>query len=376
MVNLNRILFFYVTYIFVLCNFAVAYIPALNLVALGVRDAWMIIFIIILLISEEFLLLLFLFFAAVFGLVGALNYDTEFNFFVYAYGLRDMFLLAFFLFYISNRNQYVTEREARFFVLLVSLSALIEILSYPLGYSSIFSNLYRSDIYFAAKGIQSHLQGGFFGNRVTAPLYSASLLATCLVFFFATRLNGYRRFLYLPIAMMTLSKVVPLAAGVYLFRKRPLVFIAIFVLVLLLAKQVLEAVIISTEPSMITYHLGSVMDRYASFSLTSSGLSNPFNPQYLGFSSIAGHLLNGLDPTEAPESLLLAKLFDYKILGIIVFAPFVLRMRQCHRSKYFLLILFLLLQLFSSLSNHPVAFAASIMSMSALITTRPRQSAR
>jgi len=293
---------------------------------------------------------------------------------VYTYGMRDMCLLAFFLFYVSNNIQHVTEREARIFVLFVSLFALIEISAFPLGYSSIFSSFYRSDIYFAAKGVESHLQGGLFGNRITAPFYSASLLATCLVFFFMTRLRGYRRFLYLPIAMMTLSKVVPLAASVYLFRKRPLLFVALFVLILLLARQVIEAIILNTPPSIVTYHLGSIRDRYTSFTLTGDGLSNPFIPQYLGFNSIAGHLLNGLDPTKAPESLLLAKIFDYKTLALIVFAPFVFRIRQCDRSKYFLLLLFLLLQLFSSLSNHPVAYAASIMSMGALIARQPRHS--
>ena len=112
----------------------------------------------------------------------------------------------------------------------------------------------------------------------------------------------------------------------------------------------------NNEASIITFHLGSIRDRFKSIDMLFEKFPS-LTPEILGNNSIAAKSFLGLDPSTAPESLIIARVLDFNLFVIIpLFFIALYVFKNFNTEKKFLFSVVLILCFFSNLSNHPIAF--------------------
>ena len=351
-----RIIFVIVSFGFIFINILIANFPggSFSLILLILRDSWVIPFIILLIYSKVFELLSFIISCIVLGLIPLIYSDIEFNFFTFFYGFRDVCLIAFVMFFLKNPF-YIKKNTYRMLLIIIFGFALAQLISQYLGNSYFLDQIFKTQEYYANKGITSNTVGGFFGERLTIPLYSSSLLGTfCAFYFFQSNYMG--KILSAIIGLFTLSKAVILIPLFYLFKKFYKSFILMFFLTLLSLRSFIDYYIENNAASIISFHLGSIRDRFKSVDMILERLPL-LTPEVLGTNSIAAKSFLGLDPSTAPESLIIARLLDYNILIVVpIFFIIIFIINNFSTEKKFLFSIVIILSFFSSLSNHPIAF--------------------
>lgn len=351
-----RIIFFIVSFGFIFINILIANFPggSFSLILLILRDSWVIPFIILLIYSKEFELLSFIISSIVLGLIPLIYSDIEFNFFTFFYGFRDICLISFVMFFLKNPF-YVKKNTYRMLLIIIFGFALAQLISQYLGNSYFLDQIFKTQEYYTNKGITSNTIGGFFGERLTIPFYSSSLLGTfCAFYFFQSNYIG--KILSAIIGLFTLSKAVILIPIFYLFKKFYKSFILMFLLTLLSLRSFIDYFIENNATSIISFHLGSIRDRFKSVDMIFERFPL-LTPEVLGTNSIAAKSFLGLDPSTAPESLIIARLLDYNILIVVpIFFIIIYIINNFSTEKKFLFSIVIILCFFSSLSNHPIAF--------------------
>jgi len=354
---LEKFMFYQLTYGYLITNLLIAWLPSGAMAFLAARDSWVVVFLTILFLRSQWGAILLICAVCIVGLLGIIVNPDFFSYSVFLYGIRSFIFVIFVLYYIENGFLANLKRPVLIFFHIVVAIATIEVVFSIAGLSDIFKFYYGIDGYFNAKGIVSHIQGGLFGDRLTAPFYSASILATFLVGFVIYDRSLIRKSLSILIAFLTLSKVLPLVMVLWIFRKKIIIIVSILILFVFFGFDALNSLIDSINNTTIQYHLASVRNRMIPF----SGDIDIFNIFPLGSMSIAGHLILGLDPAEARESLLLPLFFELKVFGFFFLMYLIYVYARLNPSQRVFLIIFITIQLLSSLSNHPVAFIGALI---------------
>lgn len=362
-IKLHNLLVIYISYIFLICNVLAAHIPTRSLVFIAIRDLWIFIFIFILIndLKNKVSLVTFVF-IAFWGLLGVTplltGEITSGKLIVYLYGFRDICLIGF-VFYILKAkiaiSNYV-KKSINIFVGIVLITFTLQIIFQILGLEHITEFIYQYKIYYQAKGIDINLDGGIFGMRPGAPLYSPGLVATLLSFYILSRRKSIvQQVLTITISFFTLSKVIVLIVIFKVFRKIYFWVVVGLFLFLTLIISVAETLKENYPNSIYSYHAHSITE-HLGFTQYFNSEDNTLLPDLLGSSSIAGALILGNDPSESAESLFVSKLKDYNWLSLFFIVFFIYFLFTLDKEKRFYFVVFLLLQLFTGMSNHPVCY--------------------
>lgn len=357
------VLVVYVTYGYLFLSLLTAHIPQFGLYFTGLRDVWMILSLFILFFFNRGVELFLILYVFLIGLVGFLFSGYSSSPLVFAYGMRDIIFLMIVLFICIVKVEYLNSlyRPMLKFIYLVLLLCLVSVVLQYLKFSELHESIFAINEYYSAKGITTNVNGGLFGARLLAPLYSASLVATLLMpVFLFTKVPWLARLVAGFVVIFTVAKVIPVFLYYKIFNKRPVFFGILSFLLLIFVYQICRWVIETMPISIYTFHASSVLDRFNIFANlpTIGELKTPFP---LGYNSVAGHVINGLDASLAPESLLISKFYDFGFwslpIFIIIFYLYALTVKE---TRPFL-VAFIFIQFFSSLSNHLVAVVPFII---------------
>ena len=360
--TLLALLIYHVTFGYLLIAILTAHFPDLGTPLTAIRDVWIVLVLSLFVLHRQTNSLFFVLLSVLFGLVGSLDSALPFNLLVFLYGLRDVIFLATVVFLLRLEARHFFQIGGmKFFVLICAAFSFLEILLQWSGLNAVAEEIFATYDYFSAKGIESNISGGLLGARVTAPLYSASLIATLYAnYALFLRSNFVLRAAFFLISLPTLSKVVPVIAYFGMFRRFPLISALVAFGAVFFSYQILLGLSLSLSASLYSHHVTSILDRYNAFFMF-PGFESLIFPLPLGYSSIAGHVLNGLNSADAPESLLLARVYDLGIWASLSALFFFLSARRISGRYLAFFLCFLFLQLFSSLSNHLVAFVPVIV---------------
>ncbi|MDF1621704.1 hypothetical protein [Pseudothioclava nitratireducens] len=355
-------LVYHVTFGYLLIAIMTSRFTSLGAPLTALRDAWIVLALSLFVLYRQSSSLLFVLLSVLFGLVGSLDGTLPFNALVFLYGLRDVIFLATVVFLLRLEAESFSQIGGmKFFVLICAALSFSEILLQWFGFNAVADAIFASSDYFSAKGIESNVSGGLLGARVTAPLYSASLIATLYASYaFFLRSNLALRAVFFLISLSTLSKVVPFITYFAMFRRFPLTSSLVALGAVFFSYRLLLDLSESHSGTLYSQHIASILDRYNAFFMFPD-FEDLIFPRPLGYSSIAGHVLNGLNAADAPESLILSKIYDFGIWTFFCAFFLFFSARRISRRYLAFLISFLFLQLFSSLSNHLVAFVPVIV---------------
>lgn len=360
-IKVDTILLFQIGPVWLFLNLIMAFTDSnsLSLVLIGLRDSWLFGLLILLALKREWGYIAFFYISALLGLLPILWSISDFSLSIYLYGLRDIGLILFIFCIVTNKIES-SPRILQATAIVIIFGALLQIIVQLLLGDEVFQSISNANNYFSNKGIESNLKGGFFGDRIYYPLYSSSLVGTFLSIYFFTTKRIFNKVIVFIVAVLTLSKAILVLFFFYLLKNniRTRVVILICLLTFLLP-PLLQKLLLAVEPSILSFHLASILDRFNAFNYLDELFFKL--PDYLGYNSVAGYVLSGRDASLAPESMLISRLLDYKQFAIIIIlASFPIM----HKMKKYQLntvspIFFLLL--FSSLSNHPIAFLPLIL---------------
>jgi hypothetical protein len=194
MLNLKNLLVIYVTWGFLITNLFAAWFNNYSLIFIAVRDLWIFIFFIILVKEHQYK---YVFFLICLLLIGAVSFiELGFNqktILVYAYGARDLFLI-FFIFYFlktNTSNLYIT--HTYFFLLTTAILAIGQIMSQIFDFENFYMALFKTHDYFTSKGIDSNLNGGILGERISTPFYSPALVCTMFTLLLFNKFSFFKK---------------------------------------------------------------------------------------------------------------------------------------------------------------------------------------
>ena len=361
--NLHTILIIYISYIFLFSNILAAHLPNLSIAFIAIRDLWVFIFIFILFKNlkniNNSIIMLFICFWGLMGITPLFTSEISLSkIIVFFYGFRDICLLGFVFYILKNEIKIspAARKAINIFIGIVFITFCIQNLFQIIGWEAITESIYQYGVYYQAKGIDINLDGGLFGMRPGAPLYSPGLVATLLSFYVLTKkLSFIKEISIFTVAFLTLSKVVVLVA-IYKIFKRYYVLLTLGVFIsMTLMINVAETLKENYPNTIYSYHAHSITE-HLGFTQYFNGKDNTLLPDLLGSSSIAGSLILGNDPNESAESLLVSKVKDFNWLSIIFIPFFIYFMFTLGKQKRFFFVVFLLLQLFTGMSNHPVCY--------------------
>ena len=239
-ISLEKFIFFLISFGFIFINILIAHVPGgtLSLIFVAVRDSWVILFIILLIMSKEYELILFIFSCFILGLIPLLFSNNTFNPLTFFYGFRDILLLSFIVYFIKNPFK-IKKHKYNLLIFIIFGFSIIQLLSQFFGYLNILDFIFKTEQYYSNKGIISNTSGGFFGDRLTIPLYSSSLLGTfCAFYFFKTNFRG--KFLSFIIGFFTLSKSIILIPIFHFLKKFYRLFIFCLFAVLFFVRNFID----------------------------------------------------------------------------------------------------------------------------------------
>jgi hypothetical protein len=361
--NLHTVLVIYVSYIFLFSNILAAHLPNLAILFIAIRDLWIFIFIFILFKNinnkHNFIIMLFIFFWGMLGVIPIfINEISIEKIIVFFYGFRDICLIGFVFYVLKNEVKIskATRGLINIFIGFVFIAFCIQNIFQIIGWEAITESIYQYEIYYHAKGIDINLDGGIFGMRPGAPLYSPGLVATLLSFYvLSKKLSVIKEVSVFTIAFLTLSKVVVLVVIYKIFsRFYVLLTLGVFISMTLVI-NIAETLKEDYPNTIYSYHAHSITE-HLGFTQYFNDKDNTILPDLLGSSSIAGALILGNDPNESAESLFVSKIKDFNWLSLFFIPFFIYFMFTLDREKRFYFVVFLLLQLFTGMSNHPVCY--------------------
>lgn len=336
-------------------NVLIAFVPT-NLVPvlLVFREFWCVIFITYIFVSKENNTeKLYMLVTLVYAVISVIINYSEFSISVVYYGFRDMVLLL--LLYYSFKKEWQINVTSKFigFILLLSFLQIFHTFIYTTESTLAF---FRINEYYSSKGIQTNINGGLSGVRLLFPLYSTGLLGTLLITSLLVLRRGMlNRLFTLTAAIFTMSKVVLVFPFLMVVRRYRLVLLGFVISVFVLLPVGVNWILETQDVGILTFHAASVRDRFNVLPLFWDSFMK-FSIPLLGQNSVAGHVLMGLDPSEAPESLLIARAMDYGLLMPLFLAQLGLLYFTLKRNHSVVFLVILVLFLFTSLSNHPIAF--------------------
>lgn len=357
-VILIRILFIYTTWFYLFLAVLTAHLPSIGLYITALRDIWMMLGLMIIIFYGNITTIFTISFTILTGTVAHFFSNESSSIFVLGYGVRDVIFLGTVLtlarFNAVSFSPLIS--SARLFITLVVFCAGFSIILQFLQLFDLHDVIFATSNYFEAKNIASNVNGGFFGQRLIEPFYSASLVGTLLAGYAlhtAPRI-GYSMTAFV-LSCLTLAKVVPVFLYFRIVRRFPIIGLCIIFALLVLVYLMVSAIFTSLPISIYTFHAASILDRFNIF-FNFPNFSDLVLPQPLGFNSVAGHVINNLDASKAPESLIVSKIYDLGIWS----APLVLWLLHSiftvSKNVRPLICAFIFIQFFSSLSNHLVAF--------------------
>ncbi len=357
---IDKLLFYHVSFAFLLSNILIAHFGGNQIVSLSillVRDSWVLTLTIALLLRRNWQVVGFLTTAFIFGCAPAFDPEARFVTTIFLYGLRDVFLIGF-VYYIIGHNNFLSHKNAfNIFILLVLSLALLQLTLQLLGLDQLDEQIFRTDQYFSSKGVVSNIEGGILGFRLTAPFYSASLLATLFILVVVlTDFKWVYKWTLSLASLFTVSKVVPLVVVAYIFRRHMIVAAMGIAIAIVSFYLYLQMYIDSFEQSIFTFHAASMLDRVNALSALGDKGAIFGYPDLLGSNSILSAVLLGLDPSSAPESMIIAKILDFKWTFIFVAFFVIAAYKKTSSEKKFLLFIFFAISILSGLSNHPICF--------------------
>ncbi|TKG91896.1 hypothetical protein EYV94_19970 [Puteibacter caeruleilacunae] len=359
--KIDTLLLFQVGPVWLLLNLVIAFVNSslLSLVLVALRDSWLFCLLALLIVRKEWKYLTFFYLSMLLGLLPALWLTSSFNLSIYLYGLRDIGLILFILGIASNKIE-ATPKIIHITALFIILGSLFQIITQQFLGDEIFQTFSNANNYFANKGISSNLKGGLFGDRLYYPLYSSSLIGTFLSLYLFVKKGIIKKIFLLIISFLTLSKAVFVLIFFYFFKgQRRSQIVLLMTLVVFLLPPILNGILQALPTSIITFHITSILDRFNAFNYLGDMLLNL--PDYLGYNSVAGFVISGRDASLAPESLIISRLLDYKQFSLVIIVALfsILLKMEKHQLNIVTPIFFLFL--FSSLSNHPIAFLPLIL---------------
>ena len=352
-----KFLFYYTTYLYLFISLLTAHLPNIGIMLTIARDLWMFVSLYLITKYSTYTTITILYFTLAIGFISFVFSDKTSSILVFAYGVRDILFLTtvFCLSSLQICEVIFLKKPALIFILVIATLALISLVLQITDNKILHEAIFATSQYYAAKGITTNTYGGVFGARLLEPLYSASLVGTLLCGY-AVFNRGFRvTSLYsLFIAIFTVAKVIPVLLYFRLLRRTPFLASVGILSALFLIYEIVTFILDNQPTSIYTFHAASVLDRFNIFR-NFPNLIDLFLLTPLGYNSVAGHVMNGLDPSVAPESLVISKIYD---LGIY-FSPFIGWMLGyiycCEKNIRAFLCAFLFIQVFSSLSNHLVA---------------------
>ncbi len=356
MININLLFFIYTTFGFLFINVLIAWVPSASLILLAVRDAWMIIFLIILIKKNETFYVFFLVSYLLLGIIGIVNIGiNSSSIIVYVYGARDLFLIVMFFYFLKQEELSFKVSHVWFFVYFVLVLSMLEIIAFYAGIGSTYRNVFQIEQYFLSKGIISNLNGGLLGVRLSIPFYSPALVCSLFSLLIFIKTSAFKKILYLIVSFYTSSKILMVVLLFKLSRK-----LAIFILPsigggLFVLSQLLPQVIAEYPNSIYSFHAASILDHINALNFF-NGEFFSLVPKLLGESSIASLQILGKSDIDGPESLLIARLLDFKLLSIGLVLLFIKELLNSEFQHKIYIMLFCTIIMFSSLSNHPVAY--------------------
>lgn len=240
--------------------------------------------------------------------------------------------------------------------------------------TSMSESVFNSSSYFYNKGVTSNLSSGFFGDRLSIPLYSSGLVCTLISIFYLfekkTRPSKLDSFLGLVVSVFTLSKVLVVVIGFRVLGKRWKTFFVLGLFLIIPILFWLENFRQTAEVGLISYHLSSMFHHLKAFFFVFELGVLDFYPSILGSHSVFGSSLLGID-LYAIESSLLTRVLDLKIYSIffIFYLTYTFnRLDNEVKSKFFFL--FLLLMSLTATSNHPICYLPFIYLLNYLPKTQ------
>jgi hypothetical protein len=359
LLNPNRLLFIYCTYGWLATNFIAAQIPTQALFFVALRDSWVFIFIAILLSSRrrsDRILSASIFSLSLLGAVAFFEGAVQItDILIYFYGFRDLCLIALVFYVLSSEDRWVPSAYIYGFVYLVAGLFFLQVVSQLTGFGEQYRELFNLEGYYRAKGVSITLAGGFFGERPSLPLYSPGLIAELCAGFILLKNPFFGRWLLWALSVLTLSKVALYYLVLRLFRKVYLLMLVISVSLIPLIIGALELAKNNYPNSLISMHGNSVIEHMSPLQyITDEDFT--FLPDQLGSSSIVAALLKGVNSSQAPESMLMARLLDYNYLSIFLLCLVIWMFFYLHKERRFLFVVFIGLQFLTGMANHPVGF--------------------
>lgn len=355
----NRLLFIYCTYGWLAANFLAAQIPTQSLFFVALRDSWVFIFIAILLSSRRSSDVVLSASLLSLSVLGATAFSEgviqRTDILIYFYGFRDLCLIALVFYVLSSEDLWVPGTYIYGFVYLVAGLFFLQVVSQLAGFEEQYRQLFNLDAYYRAKGVSITLAGGLFGERPSLPLYSPGLIAELCAGFILLKNRFVGRWLLWGLSVLTLSKVALYYLALRLARK---VYLLMLVISISLTPLIIGALELAKEEypnSLISMHGNSIIEHISPLQyITDKDFS--FLPDRLGSSSIVAALLNGVDSSEAPESMLIGRLLDYNYLSIFIVCLVIWMFFNLREERRFLFVVFIGLQFLTGMANHPVGF--------------------
>lgn len=223
------------------------------------------------------------------------------------------------------------------------------------------NRILRISEYYTSKGIETNTLGGLKGTRLLFPMYSTGLLGAFLTFALFSVVGRRTKVIAFVGAVFTMSKVLILFPVLFLLRRRPWILFLLVVSIFVVLPYGINWFLANSDASILTFHAASIRDRFNIIPYFLDNLSSMGIGQ-LGSNSVAGYVLAGLDASRAPESLLISRLMDYGIFfPVFLFQLFLLAL-ALEKKQRRIFIAILILFLFTSLSNHPIAFIPLLFS--------------
>jgi hypothetical protein len=370
-INLTSTIFILTTWGYLLVNIVIAWVPSLSSLFLLVRDSWVFIFLIYLFVHKKFISLYTLMSLLIVGSISLVErFDIPAIMTIF-YGFRDLALyFLVFEFLLVSKKFSISEKNILLFVRVIMIISFLQIILTIFGLGNIIDAFFNTNAYFQNKGVASNLSSGFFGDRLSVPLYSSALVCTLISIFYLferkLKFNFFEKFIALIVSIFTLSKVLVVVLFFRVIGKWWKSFFLIGLLSFPLIYIILDDYRKTLEIGIMSYHLASTFHHIHAFIFALEIGFLDFIPSILGSHSVAGsNFLGGGDYTI--ESSLLARTLDLKIYSLIFLCYVVFQYNKLSLDiKKKFIFMFLVLMALTATSNHPVIYLPFIFYLNIL----------
>lgn len=367
MKTFKNFFFLQISLIWIIVNFlmSIQSLSSITTLFLVIRDSWVLTFILLLFFEQKKKIIISLFVCLILGVLPLVYQVNIFQFKILLYGVRDICLI-FLIIYMLSSEMCVNPRYIKVIFYIMIFGALLQLSIQYISGDALFDQIANPDVYYGSKGIESNSSGGILGKRVYFPLYSSSLIGTFLALYFFLTTNKLSKFLSFVISFLTFSKACLIIFFFYSLNRYRNSILFFSVIGVFFLPPLLLSIIENTEQGIITYHFSSIMDRFNAFEYLKSSFINM--PDYIGYNTVAGYVLSGRDAAFASESLFISHIIDYKFFIFLILPMFIYLLNSLKKEikKNLYPIFFILL--FSSMSNHPIAFLPLILFNSKTLT--------